>query len=268
MRKCLWIFGAAIALLGCSKPPVFHIKMQASLCCGVQAYRLMVDRNQVGPFGPDAPYEFDVQGKKGSEPREMLPQIQAQVHWVCGWQPATVYVNAPSEYAMQQAGKEPVPVHASVDFSPPSFGEIRLWVDNRGGGDAVVSVGENEQRIAAGGTTPYMTFPYSSQCEEAKVLRLNGEVIANVPQGRAPGDPPQYLLDTSGARCYTFQNKVYSSWQFGSGQPKPEHPPAEKAHLLADKIDFFLEEAPASIMVQDYERGGAGRLSVVEGKCK
>lgn len=265
MRKLFWMIALSLVAGGCGKPPVFHVTVEGNLCCGAEAYKVIVDGREAGPFGPDEKYEFEAPATaRSGEPQAMMPPIRAQLLYVCGWQEAKVILFPPTRDAIENA-TGPVHARAALDFRPV-FAEVNVWVDNRGGGDAVLSVGESKRYIAAGSTRS-VSFPYSAQCEEAKLLRLNGETIANIPSGHGH-DAPGYLVDTSGARCYSFQSKHYANMETGQGQPVPTLVSAAKAHLLDGRIDYFLQEAPSSIIVRSDEGAGTTRLSVVEGKCR
>ena len=270
MRKPVWMFALVLVVVvaGCRSRPVFHVTVNANLCCDVEQYRLTVNGTAAGPFAARQAYEFDAPATAGSdEPLAMMPAIRAQVPYVCGWQDVPVTLYPPSRAAIEHA-KGPMPVQAFVDFEAPTFAEVNVWVDNRGGGDAVLSLGETKRSVVAGAATN-IQLPYYPKCDEARLLRLNGEVIANLPADRE--SPAAYLVDTSGSRCYTLRMKDYVvSSIFASPQPKPEYLSKQKAHALTKGrgVDYFQEEAPNSITTREGNGFSASRLSVMDARCK
>ncbi|MDP9266860.1 MAG: hypothetical protein M3P27_00865 [Acidobacteriota bacterium] len=268
MRNVLLLLAVGVVVAGCRSRPTFHVTVNANLCCDVQQYKLTVNGTEAGPFAALQAYEFDAPATAGSdEPLAMMPAIRAQVRYVCGWQDVQVALYPPSRAAIEHA-KGPLQVQALVDFQAPTFAEVSVWVDNRGGGDAVLSLGETKRSVAAGAATS-VQFPYYPKCDEAKIMRLNGGVIADLPV--EPKKIPAYLVDTSGSRCYTLRMKDYVvSSIFASPQPKPEYVSKQKAHALTNGrgVDYFQEAAPNSITTMNGNGFSASRLSVMDARCK
>lgn len=204
-------------------------------------YKLIVDGVPTVPLPSDQPYELTAHAHDGATPKDMLPHLEASVLFVCGWQPANVGINMPTQDAIEQARKEQrsVPVIIYLDFERPTWQDITVLVDNRDGPAGKLSVGEYEQPLAAAEAHKFL-FPYWPHCDQARQLRLNGETIGNVEEDpNSPGTALPLLLDTSGNRCYRYEWKTYgSSPGFGGSGTKTYE--AQRLRVLSSSVDYFL----------------------------
>jgi len=267
MRKLLCALVLAATLLACAPRPNFHVTVDPPLGTGAESYKLIVNGREAGPFAPDQPFEFDTPAtrKSAEHTTDMVPEIRASVLYVCGWQEAKVLVMAvPGMDQIEAAKGAPVPARAEVAFDPPLGKSVLLYVDNNGGPDATISVGALKQRVPAG-TARQLTFPLSTQCEEAKLVRLNGEVVQQVAD---PQNNHYYLLDTSGARCYKLQTTIYGNFPAMMSAPKPELLRPQKMRALSDTVEYFMSDAPSMIMANSGEGEGSGRTSLNQTPCK
>jgi hypothetical protein len=237
--------GAALLLfacIGCSKrTPDFKFKLEAPGSGIFMQYKLVVDGSATNPLPSDQPYEFTVHAHDGATPKEMLPHLEASVLFVCGWQPANVGINMPTQDAIEQARKEKrsVPVIIYLDFERPTWQDVAVLVDNRDGPAGRLSVGEFEQPLAAGEARKFF-FPYWPHCDQARQLRLNAEIIGNIEEDpNSPGTALPLLLDTSASRCYRYEWKTYgSSPGFGGSGTKTYS--AQRLRVLSSSVDYFL----------------------------
>jgi hypothetical protein len=241
---------AALVFAGCSKPPEFTVKLDAPGALGdFTHYKLVVDGAPVGPFTATLPYQFSAPGHSWKRPKDMLPHVEASVLSVCGWEPAKVQMSAPSEGELERAGKEKrsVPVTMYLDFERPSFQQVTVVVDNRGGPAFRLAVGEYERTIPANDAGKEF-FPYWPRCDQAKQLRMNGETIGKIEDDvHAPGTALPLLLDTSGSRCYRYESRTYSNFpSMGPGGGQRTYKP-QRVRTLSSNIDFFLQPLPTVV---------------------
>jgi hypothetical protein len=227
---------------GCSQPPPeFQVKLDAPGTAFFTQYKLVVDGAQVGPFNSTQPYQFNAHGHHADTPKDMLPHVDASVLYVCGWQPVKIEMHPPSEYEIEQARKErrSIPVTMYLDFEPPSWQEVTVLVDNRGGPAIRLAVGEYEQSVPASDYGKF-TFPYWPHCDEAAELRLNGESIGKIEADAGVGTAFPLLLDTSGSRCYRHEWQTYSNFPgFGAGNGHETYKP-QRLRTIPSGIDYFL----------------------------
>jgi hypothetical protein len=223
-------------------PPDFQMKLAAPGAGFFTQYKLVVDGALMGPFNSTQPYQFNAHGHSGDSPKDMMPHVDASVLYVCGWQPVKIEMHPPSEYDIEQARKErrSIPVTMYLGFEPPSWQEVTVLVDNRGGPAAHLAVGENEQSVPANDYGKF-TFPYWPHCDEAGELRLNGEAIGKIEaNARVPGTAFPLLLDTSGSRCYISEWRTYSTFPgSGTGSGHEIYKP-QRLRTLSSGVDYFL----------------------------
>ena len=239
-----------LVFAGCSKPPEFTVKLDAPGASGDYThYKLAVDGAPVGPFTATRPYEFHAPGHRADKPRDMLPRVEASVLSVCGWEPAKVEMSPPSEYGIEQARKEKrsVPVTMYLNFERPSFQQVTVVVDNRGGAAFRLAVGEYERTIPANDAGKEF-FPYWPHCDQARQLRVNGETIGKIEDDvHAPGTALPLLLDTSGSHCYRYESRTYSNFpSMGPGGGQQTYKP-QRVRTLSSNIDYFLQPLPSMV---------------------
>lgn len=234
--------GLVLACFGCSKPQVdFHLKLDAPTSDAFSHYKLVVDQVSGNPIPSSQPFETIVHAHNATAPQDMLPHIEASVLSVCGWQPVKVQMQAPSQSSIEQARKDhqSIPVFIYLDYERPTWQQVVVLVDNRGGPAGKLAVGEFEQEVPADSGSKLM-FPYWPNCEEAKHLRLNDEVIGNIEEdNNSPGTAMPLLLDTSGTRCYRHEWQTYGS-SVGFGNNGSRTYKAQRLRALASSVDYFL----------------------------
>lgn len=232
----------SLSWIGCSKPPDFAVKLEAPASGTFTQYKLVVDGAPVGPLPATQPYELVAHGHSGSKPRDMLPQVTASVLSVCGWQAAKVEMSPPSEYAIEQARKEKrsIPLQIYLDFDQLPFREVTVLVDNRDAAAFRLAVGEYEQPVVAGNAGKII-FPYWPHCDQARQLRLNGELIGKIEEdAHDPGTALPVLLDTSGSRCYRYEWKTYSDFPTMGGGSGQRTYKAQRIRTLSSEVSYFL----------------------------
>lgn len=267
MRRLLGTFALAMTLVACGKKPNFHVTVGFPLGAGGDAWKLTVNGHEAGPFSPEQSYEFDTPAtsKSAEDSRDLLPEMRASVLYVCGWQDAKVMVMAvPGMDQIEAAEGQPVQARAEVDFEPPLGRSVVLYVDNHGGGEAMLSVGALKQPVPAD-MVRQLTFPLASQCDEAKQVRLNGEVLERIDDTQKDHF---YLIDTSGSRCYKLQTTIYGNFPTLNGQPKPEMLRPQRVRALADTVNYFMNDAPSMIMSNGTDSEGSGRTALNQTPCK
>jgi len=264
MLRALVLAGA---LLACAPHPNLHVTVDGPFGSGATAYKLTIAGREVGPFAPDQKYEFDTPATKKTAQNtyDLVPEIHASVLYVCGWQDAKVQVMAvPGMDQIEAAKGAPVLARTEVVFDPPLGKSVILYVDNNAGPDASISVGALKESVPAG-TARRVTFPLSAQCDESKLVRLNGEVVQQMAD--VQGDH-YYLLDTSGSRCYKLQTTIYGNFPSMMSPPKPELLRPQKIRALSDTVEYFMADAPGMIMANSGEGEGSGRTSLNQTPCK
>jgi hypothetical protein len=264
MRKALALAVLALlALAGCRQaPPTFHFKCTAFLP-EVDQYRLLVDGRPFATFAGEQEREFELPGRAAGEPRDMLPVITAEVPYVCGWRHADVRVSEPRREEIEAARREkrPVPAFVEVSFSPPSFADAVFYVDNRGGPAGTLSLGALDRPVAAG-LAQRISLPFWPGCEQARQLRLNGELLLTLPAANWDKSH-SFLLDPTGKRCYHEESRTY-------GEPFYRPPYIQKlapqrVQELPEDVDYFLEPLPGSVMS---EYSIASKSTLLEGPCR
>ena len=127
-----------------------------------------------------------------------------------------------------------------MDYELLPFRQVTVVVDNRGGAAFRLAVGEYEQPVAAGDAVK-VAFPYWPHCDQARLLRMNGETIGKIEENaKTPDTALTLLLDTSGARCYRYEWATYSNfaaWPGGSGKRTYK---AQRVRTLPGYVDYFL----------------------------
>ncbi|HEY6250880.1 MAG TPA: hypothetical protein VI685_13045 [Candidatus Angelobacter sp.] len=231
-----------LAMFGCSKPPLdLHLKLDAPTSDAFSQYKLVLDGVPGSPIPSSQPFESTVHAHNADSPQDMLPHIEASVLSVCGWQPAKVEMHPPSQAAIEQARKDhqSIPVFIYLDYERPTWQQVMVLVDNRGGAAGRVAVGDYGQDLPADSSRK-LSFPYWPHCDQAKHLLLNGEAIGNIEEDiNSPGTALPLLLDTSGERCYRYEWKTYGrSPGFGGSGSKTYT--AQRLRALSSGVDYFL----------------------------
>jgi hypothetical protein len=237
-----------LAWLGCGKaPPDFELKLEAPGAGDFTQYKVMVDGVPMGPLPATQPYQLVAHGHKGKTPQDMLPRVEASVLAVCGWQPLKVEMYPPSESEIEQARKEKrsVPLTIYLESAKEVWQQqVTVLVDNRGGAALRLAVGEYEQPVAAGEAGKIL-FPYTPRCDQARDLRLNGEVIGKVEEDpHTPGTALPLLLDISGAHCYRYEWATYSNFPAMPGGSGHSTYKPQRLRTLRSNVNYFLFPLP------------------------
>ena len=247
-NRAAQIFIAIIVLfcffcLGCSKPQIdLHLKLDAPTSDAFSHYKLVVDGVAGNPIPSAQPFDTTIHAHKADNPQDMLPNIEASVLSVCGWQPAKVHMNPPSQYSIDQARKDhaSIPVFVYLDYERPTWQDVVVLVDNRGGSAGQLSVGEYVQEVPADSGRK-LSFPYWPHCDEATHLRFDGETVGDILEDpNSPGTAMPLLFDTSGRRCYQHEWRTYSSSPGGFGGSGSRIYKAQRLRALSSGVDYFL----------------------------
>jgi len=273
---CLVVFACVLACAGCSKPPMFHIVVETMPTDTNRQYKIFANGQEMGTIVGDKKLEFDIQGQKADEVRRMLPGLNAKMLFVCGWETAPISISEPGVYEMEAARKEHRATTAHVmieDYLPPAApnvisNDVAVFVDNRGGPEQTVAIGELKKQVAAG-AVDRVSLPYSPTCDEAKQLRVNGQVVSALKEdSKNAGHALPVLIDTSSSHCYRSKWQNYSQYgdSFGpaSGQGKIIYRP-RPAQVLEETPNFFLQPLPEA--VEDFG-GYASRTALAEVACR
>ena len=274
--SCLIICAVVLACVGCSKPPQFHIVAESAFANSDHKYKVILNGQDMGTITGSGNLEFDAQGQKAETIREMLPPLEAQMLFVCGWQKTEFNVNAPGRDEMEQARTEHrgAVVHVMIyEYQPPTapnaiVNDVTILVDNRGGPEQTITVGELKKSVAAG-AVDRVGLPYWPNCDQAKQLRVNGQVVSAIKENpKRAGTALPMLLDTSGSHCYRekWQNYSQDNFSFGpaSGQGKTIYRPRPLL-VLDEAPNLFLRPLPAT--VSDYVPY-ASRTTLAEVACR
>jgi len=238
--QCCFTF-ILLALLGCSKPPIFHITARSDHPAINKPYKIFLRGQELGTVTGSGTFEFDAEGRKGDTFGETQPEdIEARLLWTCGWVKTdySLYLAQPDEIERAKTEHRPVRANMNISYSPPGLDWVNIFVDNRGGPPQTVSIGELQEQVPAG-TTQRIMLPHSDGCDKAKDVRLNGEIVA-------PVDPHKTLLiDITHSHCYREEWSGYGFDDAGHGktiyQPKT-------FQFLATNPDFFMEPLPGSVV--------------------
>jgi hypothetical protein len=222
---------------------------------------------------------FSLAGHPGRDfTPEMVPRFSARLLLPCGWRDAKVkFISEPSPVEMQNAAKAGRPVYVTLTVTPPdsSIPSVTLWVDNREHGEVRLAVGQQE-RIIPANTKGDFNFGWDPACSGALEVKLDGARVGELPAEIRSGEggeeydtrdvrySSEFLVDTSGKRCYSFNEFCYAPPGKGSNCFFPMEPtfyrPAVLHHLPTSRPDFFLEELPKTIRVERGEPLPAGNV--------
>jgi hypothetical protein len=222
------------------------------------------------------------------------PKITGQILTPCGWIDGKAYVkqwlSTLDKPLAAVDGK--IALAADMRMADTPIRSLELFVDNRGGADARLELGQSSIPIAKDSAHEY-EFPAPS-CAEATSLKLNGQEIAQIPLEYAkreftPGSGYgslmnenrnkdlswSYLLDTSGKRCYQLTEKTYVNAYEARSMGRLESDTLRYSskvlhHLVAVEVYYFLERAPDKVKLeQQFGQPGAVdlRVQVLEVPC-
>lgn len=187
---------------------------------------------------------------------DVLPAIQVQYRYACGWKAVKIEaIDLPRDDQVRLAKQEGrnTPLHVALSEDGAA---VTLYVDDRGEGAHMLGIGGATAAIAAGSSTS-VDLAADMRCAAGRAVTLDGKSI-----GTLPGDPPRggttthFLFDASGKRCYVYRQVAYVGKNDIDMDPDrtPEvfHFAGAALYALPDgRIDFFLEEPPQQIMVPE-----------------
>jgi hypothetical protein len=144
---------------------------------------------------------------------------------------------------------------------------FRLWIDNRGGSKRAVGIGKFTFEVGEGASIAAWSAPVP-ECVEGAALTLDGQAVASMPL-ELQQDPKSYtwssadperhsrnfLLDTSGARCYEFRWVLYTEAGYqpkrwiGDGGSVFAYRRKFLHRLTPHEVRHFLEAAPERLSV-------------------
>jgi len=252
-----FIFIAILDCTGCRRPPMFHFVAYDSLPIETQQYKIFLKGREMGTVTGGGKLEFDAEGRGGGTSKEIQGRdIEVKIPWDCGWVKTSFDLAEHTDDEMNRARAEhrAVPAIIGLNFRPPPFDMVTIFLDNRGGPAQTVSIGELKVEVPAG-VAKSVELPYSGSCEAAKDVRLNGEVVApaNTPRGKAPTFGRRTLLiDVAGSHCYRSEWAGYGIPVSGYGntiyRPRPYQ-------YLESDPDGFMEALPGSVDIPQSEMG-------------
>lgn len=241
----------AATVIGCSKPPVFHVIVHPPSYYQSKQYKVFLGGRELGGSTDQQQFEFDVTGHTGNSPKEMFPDnLEVRMPYVCGWQRTTFSLVTPNMDDIERAEKQHhgATAHVWVYDLPSTESEVFIYVDNRGGPALTLSVGELQWPVAAG-AVDHVFFPYSPACDQAKQLRMNGNLLTTVQEkAGSPGIALPMVLDTTSSHCYreewaTYERSTSFSTLPPGGKGKTIYRPRPLA-VLPEKPNLFLQPLP------------------------
>ncbi|HSE48712.1 MAG TPA: hypothetical protein VLA96_05840 [Terriglobales bacterium] len=197
--------------------------------------------------------------------REMFPELSARLEGPCGSETAEVRLQTrldPSE--MQRALARGVAM--TVQAYTQRRGELAdesadVWVDNREHAEVKLVVGGHEEHVAANSKGVYH-ISYQPACAAGREVRLDDQLIGEVRESVTdiPLDGTEYhpldmkysrnyLVDTSGKRCYTYSLLCYvRPGGFGCSEARSYR--GKLLHRIpGEKVHYFLEPSPERLEV-------------------
>jgi hypothetical protein len=206
---------------------------------------------------------------------EVLPRIEVQYHYACGWKPVHLEMETIRDDDIKDAVSRGRNIPLRIDVKEDGW--LDLHTDNRG---------QPAHRVELGGivadldkdSSKSLHLLQDTRCAAGSEVQLDGRSIGKLPNTPAPSDGanPDFLFDTSGKRCYTYRETSYVDDKFPdiSGThvtPRVVDLAPGYFHALPNgRIDYFLHEAPETIVVpQNMAFPGAAfvRTSLVETTC-
>lgn len=227
----------------------------------VSGYRVAYEIAHRGLHISLATVTFDVRGKGFRwKPPEVPPAIAAEMLFPCGWKPLKLKVlKVPTPDEIRGAAETGTALNIAFSIEqgfPRDW--MKVWVDNRGGKQVQLSVGEVSYSIPAGS---YENWDFAvPDCAEGATVKLNGTPIGTVPQR---GDPElhfagNFLVDASGNRCYRSRDLRYSVLGWTTMEPETRYYRRKGLHKLElGWIHFFLKPAPKTISSQEFSLMGS-----------
>jgi len=226
---------------GCGKPPMFHIVARNEAANKSEQYKIFLKGRELGTVTGSGTLEFDAEGRKGDTFQDTQPQdIEVKIPWVCGLVKTdfSLYLAHPDEIERARAEHRAVQANMSLSYMPPSFDWVTIFVDNRGGPQQTVSIGELHEQVPAGAAQRVL-LPHSDGCDKARDVRLNEEIVAPVNPSRT------LLIDITHSHCYRVEWSGYGFDDSGRGKtiylPRP-------FQFLDGNPDFFMESLPGSVI--------------------
>lgn len=219
------------------------------------------------------------------------PGITGEILTPCGWKAVKASETWPTAEKLAASRKTKSRPGVDVRISAGAIEDknIEIFVDNRGGPEAKLTLGQSSATVAAGETGKFEFF--APGCEESTALKLNDQTLGKIPRELAARKDSQYgtiidydeitgydpnppswtfLVDTSGKRCYELTEKEYakkgSGW-FSPGSKVLTYQGKKLHRLHAVEIHYFLERAPDTIQVTqfgNYESTMATRGQLIE----
>jgi len=226
---------------------------------------LSADGREVGR-SRDKTLELSLAGHPGRNfTPEMLPRFSARLLVPCGWRDGEVQLLTPlSPELLELAGNAgTVEVHLMV--LPANSATVTLWVDNREHGEVRLAVGQQERVIPAN-TKDFFYYGWDPACPGALEVKLDGTRVGELPaEIRDPQVGEEYLtrdvryssdflVDTTGKRCYSFNEFCYAPQgkeaDCGYAMDPTFYRPGVVHRLPSGQPDYFLEDLPKTIQVE------------------
>lgn len=205
---------------------------------------------------------------------DVLPEIKVQYRTPCGWKPAKVEIADPSESDLHAAGYgAPIRLHVTVTED----GWLSFYADNRGQTARAIELGGLVHEIG-NDTSSIFSLPQDTRCPEGAQVKIAGQAIGALPQGPAGQSKTtsRFLIDTTGRRCYLYQEAAYQDANalpmMQTAAPPPRIIDIGPAYLNAlpdAPLDYFLADLPDKVLVPEYQPllGSVVKSSLTETPC-
>jgi hypothetical protein len=183
----------------------------------------------------------------------LLPKIEAREEYPCGWKDVPLVITTPSDSEIEEATRNNALIlHLEVTLKED--GRVVVDIDNSGQSKRMLKLGNFEGLIEANSQDDKEVF-VDRRCPEGTQLVMDGRVVAGFPSDLpkpAERETPEFLFDTTGHRCYTYEELAYSSNSLSGLLHEPPNTAhfelsAAYLHMLSRHIDYFLMDAPKEI---------------------
>lgn len=280
LRAVALIVIAVVLAGGCARTRTNTYTLDISVLGEAERVRLLLDGREIAVVtGSPGKTTVSLDEKTPFPIANPRAPLTAEVFSPDGWLPADaviVAMNFKEAIEKALASGEVVPIEILVTPPEPSA-SLRLYVDNRGRKEAVkISLGQAERSVAADAAI-LLTFRAPAR-DEGTPVRIDGVDIGRVSAQKVdksedeeqrkygPKDERCWLVDVSGKHVYRRRDVVFQERVFSYSAPYKRDPgtilkSAQLYEIRNYQIDYFLENAPASIISQDL---GVRRLELVD----
>ncbi|HEY3917664.1 MAG TPA: hypothetical protein VGL83_07710 [Stellaceae bacterium] len=188
---------------------------------------------------------------------DVLPQIEVQYRYACGWKAVQVSLQQPRDDEIKDAQSQGRNIRMQAQLKEDGW--VTLFTDNRGQPAHRIELGGIAHDIAKD-SGDRASLLQDKRCAEGSAVKLDGRVIGALPSGPAgrSATTSRFLFDPSGKRCYTYRQVGYVAENdlamMSDNGPEPEviDLPAGYLHALPDEeVEYFLSPPPDKILVPE-----------------